>query len=85
MLESGTLVSGVLGAAFKLVIKPPVLAAEAPATPPDKHTALMAKAPNMVRTLKAAEDTVEEALQQLAMDTNVSYLGPPDIVHGAGL
>eukprot|EP00957_Ditylum_brightwellii_P027774 2099107-Ditylum_brightwellii.AAC.1 len=47
MLESGTLVSRVLGTAFKLVIKPPTLAAEAPTTPPDIPTVLMAKAPNM--------------------------------------
>eukprot|EP00957_Ditylum_brightwellii_P051346 3894208-Ditylum_brightwellii.AAC.1 len=85
MLESGTLVSGVLGTAFKLVIKPPTLATEAPTTPLDIPTILMAKAPNMVRTLTAAENTIEEALRQLATDTNVSYPAPPDIAHGAGL
>eukprot|EP00957_Ditylum_brightwellii_P094839 7222669-Ditylum_brightwellii.AAC.1 len=44
----------------------------------------MAKAPNMVRTLTSAENTIEEALRQLATDTNVSYPAPPDITHGAG-
>eukprot|EP00957_Ditylum_brightwellii_P141401 10773686-Ditylum_brightwellii.AAC.1 len=68
MLESCTLVSGLLGTAFKLTVKQPELVREAPTATQGIPTVLMAKAPRTVAQLAAVSSTVSSALADLADD-----------------
>eukprot|EP00957_Ditylum_brightwellii_P169259 12882674-Ditylum_brightwellii.AAC.1 len=78
MLESCTLVSGLLGTAFKLTIKQPVLIREAPTATQGIPTVLMAKAPRTVAQLAAVSSNVGSALADLADDLGVKTTDEED-------
>eukprot|EP00957_Ditylum_brightwellii_P012619 953717-Ditylum_brightwellii.AAC.1 len=67
MLESCTMVSGLLGQAFKLTLKPPRLAESAPSASPGVPVVLMARAPNTVRVIQECSDRVGVVMEDLAM------------------
>ena len=63
MLESSTLVRGLLGKAFKMTIKPPLLVTEPPTATAGVPSVLTASDPNTVTRLAAIAGTLNDDLQ----------------------
>lgn len=69
VLESGTIVSGLLGATFKMVIKQLQLVGTAPTATEGMPVALMADAAATARRLEEILSQLEGELKDLAYDT----------------
>ena len=73
LLESGTLVCGAIGTAFKMSIKRPELPTEAPTASAGVPVALMAPAPNMASQLSAMSSTLISAFKELSIDSGSTW------------
>ena len=77
MLESGTVVSGLLGTAFKLTIKRPDTIGMAPSVSEGIPVALLAKAPLITQTLAVVSSDLTTAFKGLAINKEVAWREDP--------
>ena len=77
MLESGVVVSGLLGIAFKLTIKRPDTIGTAPSVSEGIPVALLAKAPVTTQTLAFISSDLTSAFKGLVINKEVAWRSYP--------